>query len=130
MPSPEVAVALLAHGKDRFAELISSFELMAGGCVEAAAAHLQGVRNPLETGHPGTCWSSSPGRCPTGLAAAAEAWLADAFEAGLVLDATLAASEAQRAMLWRMREELSSAMRQEGRSSATTSRSQSAASRS
>ena len=51
---------------------------------------------------------------PDGLAAAAEAWLADAFEAGLVLDATLAASEAQRAMLWRMREELSPAMRQEG----------------
>ena len=35
--SPEVAVALLANAKDRFAELISSFELMAGGCVDAAA---------------------------------------------------------------------------------------------
>ena len=41
-------------------------------------------------------------------------WLADMFEAGLIQDATIAASETQRRMLWRMREELSPAMRIEG----------------
>ena len=35
--------------------------------------------------------------------------------ADLLLDATLAASEAQRTMLWRMREELGAAMRSEGK---------------
>ena len=52
VPSPEAAVDLLRHCKERFAELISSFELLAGGCVEAAVTHLQGVRNPLETRAP------------------------------------------------------------------------------
>jgi FAD/FMN-containing dehydrogenase len=115
VPSPDSAVTLLAHGKDRFAELISSFELMAGGCVECAVAHLPGVRHPLATTAPWYVLVELAWSLPEGLAAAAEAWLADALEAGLVLDATLAASEAQRAMLWRMREELSPAMREEGR---------------
>ena len=112
--SPEAAVSLLTHGKERFAELISSFELMAAGCVDAAATHLQGVRNPLEMAAPWYVLVELAWSLPDGLAAAAEAWLADAFEAGLVLDATLAANEAQRTMLWRMREELSPAMRMEG----------------
>jgi FAD/FMN-containing dehydrogenase len=115
VPSPEAAVVLLRHAKDRFAELISSFELMAAGCVDAAAAHLQGVRNPLETRGPWYVLVELAWSLPEGLAAATEAWLADAFEAGLVLDATMAASEGQRDMLWRMREELSSAMRMEGK---------------
>ena len=114
VPSPEVAVTLLANAKDRFAELISSFELMAGGCVDAAAAHLEGVRNPLDTSAPWYVLVELAWSLPDGLAAAAEAWLGDALEAELVLDATIAASEAQRRMLWRMREELSPAMRMEG----------------
>jgi FAD/FMN-containing dehydrogenase len=115
VPSPEAAVMLLRHAKDRFAELISSFELMAGGCVDAAAAHLEGVRNPLTTRAPWYVLAELAWSLPEGLAAAAEAWLADAFEAGLLQDATVAASEAQRTMLWRMREEMSPAMRQEGK---------------
>ncbi|MFZ1425464.1 MAG: FAD-binding oxidoreductase [Geminicoccaceae bacterium] len=113
--SPEVAVALLEHGKGRFAELISSFELLAGGCVDAAAKHLEGVRNPLGTSAPWYVLVELAWSLPDGLSTAVEAWLADAFEADLLLDATVAASEGQRTMLWRMREELSPAMRQEGK---------------
>ena len=112
--SPEVAVTLLADAKGRFAELISSFELMAGGCVDAAAKHLEGVRNPLETRAPWYLLIELAWSLPDGLAAAAEAWLAEAFEAELIQDATIAANETQRRMLWRMREELSPAMRVEG----------------
>ena len=112
--SPEVAVTLLRHAKGRFAELISSFELLAGGCVEAAATHLEGVRNPLDTQAPWYILAELAWSLPDGLREAAENWLADALEADLILDATLAANEGQRAMLWRMREELSPAMRQEG----------------
>ena len=113
--SPEVALALLDRGKGRFAELITSFELMAGGCVDAAAAHLEGVRNPLAERAPWYVLVELAWSLPDGLMPAAEAWLADAFEADLLLDATIAASEGQRRMLWRMREELSPAMRQEGK---------------
>ncbi|MEK0082501.1 FAD-binding oxidoreductase [Benzoatithermus flavus] len=115
LPAPETAVSLLRHAKDRFAELISSFELMAGGCVDAAVAHLEGVRHPLETRAPWYVLAEFAWSLPEGLAAATEAWLGDALEAGLLLDATIAASEAQRAMLWRMREEMSPAMRREGK---------------
>jgi FAD/FMN-containing dehydrogenase len=87
---------------------------MAAGCVEAAVTHLQGVRDPLETKAPWYVLAELAWSLPEGLAAAAEAWLAEAFEAELLLDATLAANEAQRTMLWRMREELSPAMRQAG----------------
>ena len=114
VPSPDAAVALLGHAKERFAELVTGFELMAGGCVACAAAHLDGVRDPLAVRAPWYVLAELAWSLPEGLAAAAEAWLGDALEAGLVLDATLAASEAQRAMLWRMREELSPAMRTEG----------------
>ena len=60
--------------------------------------------------------------------AAAEAVLAEALEAELILDATIAASETQRRMLWRMREELSpEAQKREGElDQATTSRCRSA----
>ena len=92
--SPEVAVTLLRHAKGRFAELISSFELLAGGCVEAAAD--ASGRRAQPAGHASAV--VHPGRArlvaaATGSHAAAEAWLADALEAELVLDATLAANE-------------------------------------
>ena len=57
----------LTHGKERFAELISSFELMAGGCVEARGDASAGRAQPAaDRRRPGTCWSSSPGPCRTG----------------------------------------------------------------
>lgn len=112
--SPETAVTLLEHAKERFAELISSFELMAGGCVACAVTHLEGVRDPLASKAPWYVLAEFAWSLTEGLADATEAWMADAFEAGLVLDGTMAASEAQRTMLWRMREELSPAMRLEG----------------
>ena len=69
--------------RSRFAELISSFELLAGGCVDAAATHLEGVRNPLDTRAPWYVLAELAWSLPDGLNAAAEAWLADAFEADL-----------------------------------------------
>ena len=50
-----------------------------------------GVRNPLETQAPWYVLAELAWSLPEGLDAAAEAWLAEAFEAELVLDATLAA---------------------------------------
>ena len=112
--APEQAVRLLTHGRDRFGELVSSFELMAGGCVAAAVAHLPGVRQPLAAAAPWYVLGEIAWSLTEGLATAVEAWLAEALEGELVLDATIAASEGQRAMLWRMREEMSLAMRELG----------------
>ena len=51
-----------------------------------------------------------------GLRAALEAVLEEAMEAGEVADAAIAESEAQRAALWRIREEHSEAQKRDGAS--------------
>ena len=112
--SPDTAVALLARAKDRFAELVTSFELLHGGCIEAAIAHLPGMRRVLETSTPWYLLVEIAWSLPEGLGAQVDTFLEEIFEAGQVLDGTRAESEAQRALLWRMRESMSEAMKEEG----------------
>ncbi len=111
---PGDALTLLRRFRDAFGELISSFELLTGFGVRAAAEHLPGVRNPLAGDHPWhllveLAWSLRPG-----LREPAEALLAELFAEGLVADGTIAGNEAQRAMLWRIREGQSEATRHMG----------------
>ncbi len=112
--SPAVAVHLLARAKDRFAELVTSFELMHGGCIEAAIRHLPGMRRVLETQAPWYLLIEIAWSLPDGLEAQVDAFLEEIFERGPVLDGTRAESEAQRALLWRMRESMSEAMKEDG----------------
>jgi FAD/FMN-containing dehydrogenase len=112
---PEAAVTLLARAKDRFGELVTSFELLHGGCVDAAVENLDGIRRPLDTLAPWYVLMELGWSLSEGLAEAAESWLEAVYDAAIVQDAMRAESEAQRAMLWRMREELSGAMRKMGK---------------
>jgi FAD/FMN-containing dehydrogenase len=105
--SPAVALDLLARAQARFGELVSSFELMAAPCVEASVAHVPGLRFPLESRAPWYVLTEVAWSLPDGLEAASDLWLEEVLEADLVLDATRAQSEAQRSMLWRMREGVS-----------------------
>ena len=114
IPRPEDALTLLRRFRDRFGELISSFELLTGFGVRAAVEHLPGVRAPLAGDHPWHLLVELAWSLPRGLAEPAEALLGELFEEGLVTDGTIAASEAQRAMLWRIREGQSEATRHMG----------------
>jgi FAD/FMN-containing dehydrogenase len=107
--SPATAVELLGRARGRFGELVSAFELIVATCVEAAVEHVPGVRFPLAEKAPWYVLAEVAWSLPEGLEAAADAWLEAALEDGLILDATRAQSEAQRAMLWRMREGISEA---------------------
>jgi FAD/FMN-containing dehydrogenase len=114
LAAPEQAVELLGLFQAELGELVSSFELLAGFGVEAAARNLPGVRRPLDAAHPWhvlveVAWSLSGG-----LAERVEAVLALALERGLVADGTIAGSEAQRATMWRIREGQSEATRELG----------------
>lgn len=109
VPSPAAAVELLTRTRGRFGELLSAFELLAAPCVDAAIAHVPGLRLPVEDPAPWYVLAEVAWSLPEGLEAAAEAWLGELFEAGHVADAFLAQNEAQRAMLWRMREGVSDA---------------------
>lgn len=111
---PARAVELLSLFRRELGELVSSFELLAGRGVEAAVTHLPGVRRPLVAARPWHALVEVAWSFAEGLAERVEAVLADAIERGLVLDGTIAGSEAQRAMMWRIREGQSEATRHLG----------------
>jgi FAD/FMN-containing dehydrogenase len=112
--SPTTATELLRLFQSELGELISSFELLTSFGVEAAATHLPGVRRPLAERHPWHLLIELAWSFPEGLRDRAETVLGEALEQGLVADGTIAESEAQRAMMWRIREGQSEATRHMG----------------
>ncbi|MCB1970339.1 MAG: FAD-binding oxidoreductase [Geminicoccaceae bacterium] len=111
---PAVAIELLKRFQSTFGELITSFELLTGFGVEAAATHLPGVRHPIESRSDWHLlieveWSLTEGLLPR-----IESIVEEIFEAGLASDGTIALSEEQRAMMWRIREGQSEATRHMG----------------
>ena len=115
VPSPDAALELLGRTKERFGELTTSFELMAGICVDAACEHLAGVRFPLAQRSPWYVLLELGWSLTEGLADRADAFLIELAEAGLVADGTRTQSEAQRATLWRIRDGISEGLRHQGK---------------
>jgi FAD/FMN-containing dehydrogenase len=115
VPAPAAAVELLALLREECGERISAFELLSRRCVELVMAHIPGTREPLPAPH---AWyvlaelaeASSDGP----LQREFEQALTRAVERGLALDAVVAASGAQRAALWRIREAIPEASQKEG----------------
>jgi FAD/FMN-containing dehydrogenase len=115
--SPAAAVSLLSHLREHCGERVTSFELIARICLDLVFRHIPGSRDPLAQAHP---WyvlvelsDSTPGDA---LSALFEASLAAAVEAGLALDAAIAASKAQQHEFWKLRESISEAQKVEGAS--------------
>ncbi|HEX7559507.1 MAG TPA: FAD-binding oxidoreductase, partial [Usitatibacter sp.] len=90
---PAAAVALLSKLRESCGERITGYELLSRICVDLVLKHIPAARDPLPARHP---WyvlvelsDSAPGDAIGGLF---EAALGEAAEAGLVADATIAAS--------------------------------------
>ena len=114
LASPADAVTLLARAKEATGGSVESFELIGRLGVELALRHIPGSREPLESRPP---WyvlievaSGEPGAAEAGL----ERLLEAGFEAGLVLDAAVAQTEAQAKAFWALRENQSAAQKSEG----------------
>jgi FAD/FMN-containing dehydrogenase len=111
---PGAALALLRLAQRRLGEGVSAFELIHRTGFDFLAETMPDLRQPL-AGPPE--WSVlidaglPPGLDPAG---ALEALLAEAMAAGLVLDGTIAASGAQRAAFWALREAIPEANRRIG----------------
>ncbi|HEY4998818.1 MAG TPA: FAD-binding oxidoreductase [Usitatibacter sp.] len=112
---PAAAVALLGKLRESCGERITGYELISRICVDLVLKHMPAARDPLPARHP---WyvlvelsDSAPGEAAGTLL---EASLGEAAEAGLVEDAMIAASEAQRDALWRMREDVTEAQKLDG----------------
>jgi FAD/FMN-containing dehydrogenase len=116
MPDPKSAVALLHRLQDDTGGLVSAFELISRQGLEFVLAHIPGTSDPLRSPSPWYVLTEIAGSANLPLKDVAEKAFAAAIEAGLVSDAVVATSEAQRRALWHLRESLSEAQKSEGAS--------------
>jgi FAD/FMN-containing dehydrogenase len=115
--SPEAALGLFNRLQQYDAAAIQAYEYMSRAGIELVLRHIPGATLPLAqpASHYVLVELATP-REGAGLRPALEKVLAAALEEGLVADAVIAESEAQRRALWRLREEHSEAQKLAGAS--------------
>jgi FAD/FMN-containing dehydrogenase len=112
LDNPSAAVALLARLRAECGDRVTGYELMSRTCLDLVFHHIPGSRNPMDQSY---AWyalvevSDSAAGAP--LETLLQDALEDAAEADLVRDAVLASSEAQRASLWALRENIPEAQK-------------------
>jgi FAD/FMN-containing dehydrogenase len=117
VPDLAAAVTLLAALRSATGDAVTSFEFLPRLAVELAARHVPGVADPLARPYEAYLLVEvSTARDDPALRGLLEATLERAMTDGLVLDAVLAESLAQRAALWKLRESIPEAQRAEGAS--------------
>lgn len=114
--SPAQALALLRLAEDMLGDSVEGFEIIADESLGFVLGHIPGTRSPIDTRTP---WHvlievDHADMAEPGPAARLEAALAQAFERGIAIDATIAANETQAEAFWRIRESLSEAERAQG----------------
>ena len=115
VPSVEAALKLFEKAQSRCGPALTGFELMPRIGVEFTARHIPGVRDPLPGPHPWyTLIDISTSDSAETASRMVEALLEEGLEAGLVEDAVIAQSEAQKTAIWHMRESMSPAQKPEG----------------
>ncbi len=117
LPDAEAALRLFATIQAHDAAAISAFELMSGLGTDFVLKHIPGAVLPLAEKAPfyALVELATP-RPNAGLRQSLETVLEAALGDGTVLDAAIAESDAQRAAIWRLREEHSEAQKREGAS--------------
>jgi FAD/FMN-containing dehydrogenase len=115
--TPEAALSLFVRFQAHDAASISAFELMSGLGMSFVLNHIPGAVLPLDQPAPFYVLVelASP-RPQAGLRGMLESVLEQALEDDVVQDAAIAESEAQRAAIWKLREEHSEAQKREGAS--------------
>jgi FAD/FMN-containing dehydrogenase len=109
VPSPQAAVDLLSLAKEMSGNRVVAFELIAGIALAFSIRHA-GVRHPLSGPSPWYVLAELADPVPGAMMDLLEA----AMARGLVSDAALAQSEAQRAEFWAARELISESQKPEG----------------
>ncbi len=109
VPSPRAAVDLLSLAKEMSGNRVVAFELIADIALQFAVRHA-GVRHPLSESAPWYVLAELADPVPGAMMGLLEA----AMEQGLVTDAALAQSDAQRAAFWSARELISESQKPEG----------------
>jgi len=117
VPSPAAASALCRRFQQHDPAAVQAFEYMSGPGMDLVLRHIPGTTLPLQAPAPHYILVElATPRPGARLRDAMEAVLEQAMADGLVLDAALADSQAQRAAIWRLREEHAEAQKREGAS--------------
>jgi FAD/FMN-containing dehydrogenase len=117
VPDLAAAVQLLGRLRAATGDAVTSFEFLPRIAIEFVTHHIPGLVDPLERPHEAyVLCEVSTARDDPGLRALLESALEQALSDGLVLDAALAESLAQRDALWKLRESVPEAQRAEGAS--------------
>jgi len=106
---PDKVLALLALARDLTGDGVLAFEMVSLFSLQLVLRHIPGTSDPLA--------APAPWYVLTDLTVArevAEAFLAAAFERGLIEDAVLAGNAAQAKALWKLRESISESQKHEG----------------
>jgi FAD/FMN-containing dehydrogenase len=116
-PSPEAALDLFNRFQRHDAATIQAFEYMSSAGLELVLQQIPGTVRPLAqpAAHYVLVELATP-RQGAGLRTALEEVLTAAMDVGVIADAVIAESGAQRAALWRLREEHSEAQKRAGAS--------------
>ncbi len=102
LPNADAALELFHLASRNQTDTLTAFEYINRQSLALAAAHIEGVSDPFQDSH--DCYALIELSGAGNLKQALETVLADAMEAGVVEDAVIAASGAQAADLWRIRE--------------------------
>ena len=103
LPDFDSALAVLQRMKGQFGNSVAAFELMWDNFVQASMRWLK-LQAPFDQAHPLLALIDVDGNDEASLREAVEAALGEAMEAGEVVDAVIAQSQAQAQTLWKLRE--------------------------
>lgn len=112
---PAAAVGLLARLRGAAGDRVTAFELISRPSLELVLQHIPGARDPLDRACPWYVLTElTDTQAGSNLATLLDAELEQAIADGAVLDGTVAATGAQAAALWSLRENISEAQKREG----------------
>ncbi len=111
---PSAAIELLARVRSGTGDAVTAFELISHTALGMVLKHTPGTGNPLAAAHDWYVLTECASGDSGGLRDALEKSLGAALEAGLIHDATLAASAQQAKAMWRLRESITEAQKHEG----------------
>ena len=116
VPTATAALDLLALAREQCGDRVSAFELVSNVSLSLVLKHIQGARHPLPDDRSDWSVLIELSDCCTDeeLMRMLERTLVVAAERGVVSDAMMASTLAQRSALWALRENISEAQRLEG----------------
>ncbi len=112
LDSPAAALALFKSARKHLGDSISALELMSGFSIDLVRSHFPLLVAPFTEKHDWFLLLEASG--PLGIGERLETALARSFETGLLVDAVIAQSDAQRQNLWDLRENTPEANRLAG----------------